>query len=182
MLLTRLSNYKTDTRLDGSIVIQFHNWRLPDWSVYLDSTDMSVTVLSAYCIGRRGKESNLAGLAYLESRLVKRLRIIHCCTSQLIQIPIRTIQSHHVTPCCIGRRFVSFVGGKRSCDPCCSAANTIRRFGSFVEPSVSGSLLVAGYSVTLNPNRQPAYIVERWLIRFQSARLLFLTGGFPEYG
>ena len=41
--------------------------------------------------------------------------------------------------------------------------------------------VVAGYAVTLNPNRQPAYIVERWLIRFQSARLI-LHGGFPELG
>ena len=41
--------------------------------------------------------------------------------------------------------------------------------------------VVAGYAVTLNPNRQLAYIVERWLIRFQSARLI-LHGGFPELG
>ena len=41
--------------------------------------------------------------------------------------------------------------------------------------------VVAGYAVTLNPNRQPAYIVERWLIRFQSARLV-LHGSFPENG
>ena len=35
-------------------------------------------------------------------------------------------------------------------------------------------------TVVLNPNRQPAYIVERWLIRFQSDRLIKKTGSFLE--
>ena len=46
---------------------------------------------------------------------------------------------------------------------------------SFLDTSVNHFIFLcinAGYSVTLNPNRQPAYIVERWLIRFQSARLV----------
>ena len=32
---------------------------------------------------------------------------------------------------------------------------------------ITGQPFVFAHSVTLNPNRQPAYIVERWLIRFQ---------------
>ena len=36
------------------------------------------------------------------------------------------------------------------------------------QPAIANrAILYCAHSVTLNPNRQPAYIVERWLIRFQ---------------